>query len=124
MTLQGPDTDLTGAIIGCAFRVHAELGSGFLEKVYENALMHELTKSGIQAEAQHPIQVFYDGISVGEYFADILVADRVIVELKACKALEESHTAQTLHYLKATKRHTALLLNFGTQSLDVKRLVR
>jgi GxxExxY protein len=114
MAVLGPDADLTERILGCAFRVHAVLGCGFLEKVYEHALLHELRKSGLAAESQRPIQVHYDGVLVGEYFADILVEGRVILELKAAKRFEDIHLAQTLNYLKASDLKTALLLNFGT----------
>ncbi len=123
MTLLGPDSDLTERILGCAFKVHGVLGPGFLEKVYENALVHELRKAGLNAESQHRVQVRYNDIVVGDYLADILVEGRVIVELKAVKAFEDIHTAQTLNYLKATGLKTALLLNFGKASLEVKRLV-
>ncbi len=123
MAVLGPDADLTERILGCAFRVHAVLGSGFLEKVYENALVHELRKAGLAAEPQQAIQVHYDGVLVGDYFADILVEGRVILELKAVKAIDDIHIAQTLNYLKASGMNTALLLNFGTGSLGVKRLL-
>ena len=103
MTLLGPDTYLTEQIIGCAFKVHGVLGPGFLEKVYENALLHELRKSGLNAASQHRIQVLYDSIVVGDYIADILVEGRVLVELKAVKAIEDIHIAQALNYLKATE---------------------
>ena len=123
MTLLGSDTALTEKILGCGFKVHCVLGSGFLEKVYENALLHELRKAGVKAASQQRIQVLYDSIVVGDYIADILVEDRVIVELKAAKAIEDIHIAQVLNYLKATGLKTALILNFGKQSLEVKRLV-
>ncbi|HEX4845821.1 MAG TPA: GxxExxY protein [Geothrix sp.] len=123
MAVVGPDADLTERILGCAFRVHAVLGCGFLEKVYENALLHELRKSGLAAESQRPIQVHYDGVLVGDYFADILVEGRVILELKAAKSFEGIHIAQTLNYLKASDLRTALLLNFGTRSLEIKRFL-
>jgi len=123
MALLGPDNDLTEQIIGCAFKVHGVLGPGFLEKVYENAILHEIRKSGLKAASQHRIQVLYESIVVGEYIADILVEDRVIVELKAAKAIEDIHIAQALNYLKATGMKTALILNFGKRSLEVKRLI-
>ena len=123
MTLLGSDTALTEKILGCGFKVQGVLGSGFLEKVYENALLHELRKAGVKAASQQRIQVLYDSIVVGDYIADILVEDRVIVELKAAKAIEDIHIAQVLNYLKATGLKTALILNFGKQSLEVKRLV-
>ncbi|HEX7447980.1 MAG TPA: GxxExxY protein [Pirellulales bacterium] len=112
---------LTERIIGCAFRVSNTLGCGFLEKVYQNALVHELRKSGWNVEAQYPINVFYDGVVVGEYYADILVAGTVIVELKATKEHDDVFTAQCLNYLKATGKPVCLLLNFGKPHLDIKR---
>src|SRR5881397_3303355 len=85
---------LTERIIGCAFKVSNTLGCGFLEKVYENALVHELRKNALNVEAQHPINVIYDGVVVGEYYADILVVDMVILELKATKEHDDIFTAQ------------------------------
>lgn len=114
---------LTEQIIGCAFRVSNVLGSGFLEKVYENALAHEIRKSGLMVAQQHPISVRYDGIIVGDFFADLLVQNVVIVELKATKSLDESSLAQCLNYLKATATPVSLLLNFGTSKVDVKRII-
>ncbi|MEX2016144.1 MAG: GxxExxY protein [Candidatus Hydrogenedentales bacterium] len=113
---------LTERIIGCAFTVSNTLGSGFLEKVYENALMHELRKASLIVHQQYPFQVLYDGIVVGDYCADLLVEESVIVELKACKALDDIHFAQCINYLKATGLRTALLLNFGTAKLQVKSI--
>ena len=114
---------ITERIIGCAFSVSNTLGSGFLEKVYENALAHELRKAGIAVSQQYPISVRYDGIIVGEYFADLVAHDRVIVELKAMTNLDESHLAQCLNYLKATGREICLLLNFGSPRVEVKRII-
>jgi GxxExxY protein len=112
---------LTERIIGCAFKVSNALGCGFLEKVYENALVYELRKSGMRVYAQQPINVVYDGVVVGEYYADILVADAVFLELKAAKEHDDVFTAQCLNYLKATGKPICLLLNFGKPRLDVKR---
>lgn len=114
---------ITEQIIGCAYTVGRELGPGFLENVYENALLHELRKNGLSVENQKPIQVYYDGIVVGDYFADIVVNDEIIVELKAVKAIDKMHFAQCLHYLKATQNKVGLLINFGTSSVQVKRIV-
>lgn len=114
--------ELTRKVIGCAYAVQNTLGHGFLEKVYENAMIHELKKQHIHALQQTPIQVLYDGIKVGEYFADLLVENRLIVELKAVKALAPEHFAQTLNYLKATQKELALILNFGTAKVEVKRI--
>jgi len=112
---------LTERIIGCAFRVSNGLGCGFLEKVYENALVHELRKNGLTAEAQRPINVYYDGVLVGEYFADVLVENTVVLELKAAADHHDVFTAQCLNYLKATGKPLCLLLNFGKPRLEIKR---
>jgi GxxExxY protein len=113
---------LTERILGCAFKVSNTLGCGFLEKVYENALVHELRKNGFKADPQHPVNVYYDGILVGEYFADILVNDTVILELKAALDHHDIFTAQCLNYLKATGKPLCLLLNFGKPKVEIKRL--
>jgi GxxExxY protein len=114
---------VTEKIIGCAFTVSNALGAGFLEKVYENALALEIQKAGLKVLQQHPIQVWYDGVVVGEYFADLLVQDSVVVEIKAVKAFDETHWAQCLNYLKATGLRLCLLLNFGKPRLEIKRIV-
>ena len=99
------------------------LGAGFLEKVYENALAHELRKNGMPVVRQKPIQVLYDGIVVGDYAADLLVDGAVIVELKAVRSLDAVHAAQCLNYLKATGLTLCLLLNFGNPKMEFKRIV-
>lgn len=114
---------VTEQIIGSAFTVSNELGSGSLEKVYENALAHELRKAKIRVEQQYPIQVYYDGIVVGNYVADLLIEDCVLVELKAVKALGNVEMAQCLNYLRATDLRICLLLNFGRPRVEVKRIV-
>jgi len=114
---------VTERIIGCAYVVSNDLGVGFLEKVYENALLIELKKQGLQVESQKALTVVYSGQVVGEYFADLVVEGKVIVELKSVKAFERIHQAQLLNYLKATGIHTGLLLNFGTVRLGIKRMV-
>jgi GxxExxY protein len=115
---------ITEKVLGCAYRVANSLGCGFLEKVYENALAHELRKSGLRVAQQTSVVVQYDGIVAGEYVADLLVEDRVLLELKAAKALDEIHQAQCINYLKATGLRICLLINFGTPTIEVKRLVR
>ena len=115
---------LTEKIIGCAFTVSNTLGCGFLEKVYANALAHEFRKCGIKFSQQYPIQVRYDGVIVGDYTADLLVEEQVLVELKAVKDFDEIHFAQCLNYLHATGLSVCLLLNFGKPKVEVKRLVR
>lgn len=115
--------EITERVIGCAYAVANALGSGFLEKVYENALAVELKKSGLAVEQQKAIQVQYEGIVVGDYVADLLVEGSVLIELKAMKALDEVHTAQCLNYLKATGLQVCLLINFGSRRVQVKRIV-
>jgi len=105
--------ELTDAIISIFFKVYNTLGYGFLEKIYENAMMIELRKRNIPAIAQAPIQVLYEDKVVGEYFADILADENVIIEIKAAKNLTQENEAQLLNYLKATKIEVGLLLNFG-----------
>jgi len=112
--------ELTEKIINIFYRVYNKLGYGFLEKIYENAMMIELKREGILAVSQSPIKVFYDGEVIGEYYADILVDNKVIVEIKAAKRLVEENEAQLLNYLKATDIEVGLLLNFGTEP-EVKR---
>jgi GxxExxY protein len=112
---------LSERIIGCAFQVSNTLGCGFLEKVYENALAHELRKNGLQVKQQSPITVYYDGIVVGEYFADLLVEDTIILELKATKDIPAAFTAECLNYLKATGLPLCLLFNFGKPRVEIKR---
>ena len=109
-------------IIGCAYRVSNELGSGFLEKVYESALAYELIRSGLQTKRQCPITVKYDGVIVGEFCADLLVESCVLVELKAAKAFDENHMAQCINYLRATGLKLCLLINFGTPRVQIKRI--
>lgn len=111
---------VTEAIIGCAFKVHNVLGHGFAERVYENALAHELQKLGFRVEKQAPINVRYDGIIVGDYVADLIVNDLVLVENKAVRALDDVFTAQCLNYLACTGKEICLLLNFG-RKVEIKR---
>ena len=112
--------ELTENIINIFYRVYNKLGYGFLEKVYENAMMIEFKKDGIPAVSQSPIKVFYQGEVIGEYYADTLVDNKVLVEIKAAKRLAEENEAQLLNYLKATDIEVGLLLNFGTKP-EVKR---
>jgi len=114
---------LTRSIIGCAYKVHNGLGSGFLERVYQNALCIELRKLGLHVEEQAPVKVLYDGQVVGDYFADLLVEGRVIVEIKAVEALVKAHEVQLVNYLAATGMEVGLLINFGA-SVKVRRKYR
>lgn len=114
---------ITERIIGAAFSVSNTLGCGFLEKVYENAMGVELADMGIFHRQQHAIQVYYRNVVVGEYIADLLVEEEIVVELKAVKGLETIHQAQLMNYLKACKRRFGLLLNFGKPKVEIKRLL-
>ena len=100
------------------------MGCGFLEKVYENALAHELRRQGLAVEQQFPINVYYDDVVVGVYVADMVVEKNVLVELKVVKEFDNIHTAQCINYLNATGYHICLLLNFGKPWVDVKRVVK
>ena len=122
MTFEGKHSDLTGKIIGAFFTVYNQLGYGFSEKVYENALSIELRKLGLDVKQQASVEVFYDGQSVGEYFADMLINHHVIVELKSVKSIAEEHEAQLLNYLKSTNVEVGLLLNFGPKAQHVRKI--
>ena len=117
--------EISDKIIGLAIEVHKNLGNGFLEKVYENAMMFELTKmNNIKAESQYPVPVYYKNQIVGEYFCDLLVEDEIIMELKVAKTIEPIHEAQLLHYLKATGLKVGYIIYFGqSERLQFKRLV-
>jgi GxxExxY protein len=117
-----PHKELTEKIIKAAFAVHNRLGPSFLEKVYENALAKELQSMGIKAEQQKQMTVNYGGESIGDFFVDMLVEDKVIVELKAVSALEKSFEEKLLHYLKVSGVEVGLLINFG-RSVQVKRKI-
>jgi GxxExxY protein len=107
-----------------AFVLHTYLRNGHLEKVYENGLTHRLRKAGIKVEQQHPLKVFdEDGTILGEYFADLLIESELILELKVCKATADEHLAQLLGYLRATGHRHGLLINFGAEKIQIKKLV-
>lgn len=114
--------DLTDKIIQAFYLVYNNLGYGFLEKVYENAMVIELKKGNISVIPQSPIKVYYDEQIIGEYYADLLIENNVIVEIKAAKSIAPEHEAQLLNYLKATDVEVGLLLNFGPQP-EIKRKV-
>lgn len=116
--------ELTEKIIGCAYKVYNTMGFGYLESVYEKCLMIELGKAGLKAESQRPIVVRYEGEIVGEFIADIVVEDSVLVELKSVRELAPAHEAQLVNYLVATGMPIGLLLNFGETKVQVKRKVR
>ena len=114
----------TKAVIGCAYRVYNRMGFGFLESVYEKCLMIELRNAEIPAEAQKPIKVHYEGELVGNFIADVVIDDRVIVELKSVRRTVKAHEVQLVNYLVATGREVGLLLNFGETKVEVKRKTR
>lgn len=115
---------LTETIIQAAFTVHNTLGSGFLEKIYENALAIELGKLGMHVSQQAPLQVTYDGTVVGEYFTDLVVENKVILELKAVSHILPAHEVQLVNYLKATGIEVGLLLNFAGERVEVRRKIQ
>jgi len=115
--------DLSYQIVGLAMNVYNVLGSGFLEKVYENAMMVAFRKAGIEAEQQASVKVHFDGEVVGEYYADILVENQIILELKVVSEISNIHRAQLLNYLKARKLRLGIILNFGKQKLEYLRFV-
>ena len=122
-TADYPHSDLTRKIIGAAFEVQRQLGVGFLEKVYEAALEHELQLRGVDCQVQASIAVAYKGKQLGYYVCDLLVDGTVLCEIKAVRALATEHEAQLLNYLKATGTKVGLLLNFGSPRLQIKRMV-
>ncbi len=115
-------SELTEQVILMFYKVYNALGHGFWEKVYENAMFHELTLAGLQVKRQQPITVFYNGVEVGSYYADLIVEGLVIVELKAAESICEEHECQLINYLKATDMEVGLLLNFGKKP-QIKRKV-
>ena len=117
-------SEILEKIIGCAYRVYNKMGFGFLESVYEKCLLLELGKSGLKAESQQPITVRYDGEVVGEFVADIIVENDIIVELKSVRQISKAHEAQLVNYLVATGKPVGLLLNFGEEKVEVKRKVK
>ena len=114
--------EISEKVIGCAYTVSNRMGSGFLEKVYENALSHELHKAGMKTEQQKRLTVHYDGVLVGEYIADLIIEDLVLVEIKSAKNLDSAHMAQCLNYLKATGLTLCLLINFGSPRVAIQRI--
>jgi len=118
-----PHKEITGEILSAAFEVHNVLGAGFVEKVYENGLFKELRLRGLKVEQQKEVAVEYKGEEVGTYFADLLVEEKVIIEVKAVDSVSTVHEAQVINYLKASGFQVGLLLNFASPKLEYKRLV-
>jgi len=115
---------LTEKIIGCAYRVYNKMGFGFLESVYEKCLLIELRKAGLDTESQKPIIVYYDNEIVGEFVADIIVNDTIILELKSVRRVIKAHEVQLVNYLVATGKPIGLILNFGERKVEVKRKIK
>lgn len=115
-------SEITDKVLAAFYLVYNTLGYGFLEKVYRNALAHELRKQGCKVETEQRIQVYYDGVLVGEYVADLVIDDKVIVELKSAEAISEAHIAQLVNYLQATQFEVGLLLNFGPKPTFERRV--
>ena len=120
-----PHQELTEKIIGCGIRMHRELGPGYLEMIYENAMAHELTKQGLRFQRQFEAPVYYDSVQVGLHRADVLVEGQVVIELKSVDTLSDKHVAQVISTLKATKATVGLLLNFNEARLvdGIRRVV-
>ena len=116
--------ELVRAVVGLAMKVHRHFGPGFAEVVYQNSLVWELRRSATPVLCQHPLKVSYEGVIVGEFVADLLVADRLLVELKSARALDSAHDSQLVHYLHATGVDLGLLLNFGAPSLQFRTKTR
>jgi len=116
--------ELTEKIIGCAYRIYNKMGFGFLESVYEKCMLIELRKEGLNAEAQRPIKVSYDNEIVGEFIADIIVEDTIILELKSVKKIVKAHEVQLVNYLVATDKPVGLVLNFGERKVEIKRKIK
>lgn len=116
--------ELTQQIIGCAYKVYNAMGYGYLESVYEKCLVIELKKAGLKVEEQKPIPVFYDGEKVGDFIADLVVEDSVILELKSVRKIVSAHEVQLVNYLTATGKEVGLILNFSETQVEVKRKIR
>ena len=116
-------SEITGKIIGAAMKVHTTLGRGFQEVIYQRAMEIEMAKQGLKFQREMEMEVFYDGQKVGTRRADFFVEDKVMVELKAVSLLEEVHLAQAINYLEASNMEVGLLINFGTKSLEFRRLI-
>lgn len=116
--------EVTETIIGCAYRVYNKMGFGFLESVYEKCLLIELRKAGLNTESQKPITVYYESEIVGEFVADIIVNDAIILELKSVRRIIKAHEVQLVNYLVATGKPVGLILNFGEKKVEIKRKVK
>ena len=115
--------DISKIIVNSAYEVHKLLGSGYLEKVYENALVKELESKNLKCDQQVPLEVYYKDFIVGNYIADIMVGDKIVLEIKAVEGIDGKHFAQLLNYLKATRKRLGFIINFGTSKIQIKRIV-
>lgn len=115
--------DLSYRLVGMAMKVHRELGRGFLERVYENAMAILLRKENISFQQQFPLKVYFEGETVGDYFADMIVEEKIIIEFKSAENLSPAHNAQAVNYLRATGLELAIIINFGRDSLQYERVV-
>lgn len=115
--------DITKIIVDSAYEVHRLLGSGYLEKVYENALIKELEIRKLKCGQQIPLEVYYKDYVVGNYIADIIVENKIILEIKSISGIEEQNFAQLLNYLKATRKRLGFIINFGTSKIQIKRII-
>ena len=113
--------ELTHRIIGCAYKVFNELGFGFFESIYKKAMIIELTKGNLKVEAEKPLKVYYDNQVIGDFFIDLYVEDKVIVELKSVQNIVKEHEVQLVNYLQGLQKDIGLLINFGPSGVDVKR---
>ena len=116
--------DITHKIIACAYKVFNQLGFGFLESVYKKSMVIELTKTGLKTEAEKPLKVYYDGHVVGDFYVDLFVEGKVVVEFKSLSRLTKEHEVQLVNYLNGIKREVGLLINFGPSGVEVKRKYR
>ena len=116
--------EVTEVIIGCAYRVYNKMGFGFLESVYEKCMLIELCKAGLNAKSQKPIIVYYEGEIAGQFIADIIVNDAIIIELKSVKKIIKAHEVQLVNYLVATEKPVGLLVNFGESKVEIKRKIK
>ncbi len=117
-------SELTGKIIGCAMEVHKTIGNGFQEVIYQRALAIEMTQQGLQFSREHEMDIFYKGYKIGNRRVDFFVEEKIMVEIKAVKELEDVHLAQAINYLEAYGLEVGLLLNFGNRSLQFKRVMK
>jgi GxxExxY protein len=116
--------DITHKIIGCAYTVFNKLGFGFLESVYQKAMVIELIKNGLKVEQEKPLKVYYDNQIVGDFYIDLFVEDSVVVELKSVQSVAKEHEVQLVNYLNGIKKEIGLLINFGPTGVDIKRKYR